>query len=60
MVRLHFAQFWVQVHQLPFGSVNVVTTKQLGDFIGSVISYENIVTMGRWRSYMQIWVVIDV
>ncbi|KAH1106856.1 hypothetical protein J1N35_010624 [Gossypium stocksii] len=39
-IPLVFANFWVQVHDLPSGSFLKVVARQFGNFIGKFIEYD--------------------
>ncbi|XP_075511118.1 uncharacterized protein LOC142546988 [Primulina tabacum] len=59
-VPLYFVNFWIQVHDLPMGFMSQSVGKQLGDFVGRFIEYDDKNNSSFWRSYMRIRVNVDV
>ncbi|MBA0706402.1 hypothetical protein Golax_018513, partial [Gossypium laxum] len=52
-VPLIFVDFWVQIHNLPFGLISEVMGRQFGNFIGTFLKYD-MKAMGRgFRGYMR-------
>ncbi|KAK5842621.1 hypothetical protein PVK06_004998 [Gossypium arboreum] len=46
VVPLIFVDFWVQIHDLPFGLISEVMGRQFGIFIGTFLEYD-MKAMGR-------------
>ncbi|MCH81632.1 DUF4283 domain protein [Trifolium medium] len=51
--------FWIQVHNLPSG-MSKKTGKNLGDYIGEFLEYDEKNDSSSWRKYMRIRVLVDV
>ncbi|MBA0602743.1 hypothetical protein Gorai_002913 [Gossypium raimondii] len=60
VVELKFTEFWIQVHDLPPGSMNESMAKQFGNFYGKFLEYDtSIPTLGtqiflRTRVYLDV------
>ncbi|CAH9111480.1 unnamed protein product [Cuscuta europaea] len=59
-VPLNEAEFWVQVHNVPYGFMNIGTARRIGNSIGKFISFDENQLEEKWRSYMRIRVNMDV
>ncbi|MBA0793061.1 hypothetical protein Gohar_017494 [Gossypium harknessii] len=60
VVPLIFVDFWVQIHNLPFGLISEVMGRQFGNFIGTFLEYD-MKAMGRgFRGYMRVSVQVDI
>lgn len=59
-VDLHYADFWVQVYDIPCGFMSELVGKEIGKFLGTFIAADSNNFSGLWRSYMRIRVRIDV
>lgn len=59
-VDLNTADFWVQLHQLPYGYANTGVATLLGNFVGAFLSYESAVQGGECRGYVHIRVAVNV
>ncbi|MBA0760158.1 hypothetical protein Gotri_022922 [Gossypium trilobum] len=60
VVPLIFVDFWVQIHNLPFGLILEVMGRQFGNFIGTFLEYD-MKAMGRgFRGYMRVSVQVDI
>ncbi|XP_016743170.1 uncharacterized protein [Gossypium hirsutum] len=59
-VPLIYANFWVQIHEVPLGFFSEALERQIGDFIGKFIEY-NGSNLGKGvRHYLRIRVKLDV
>ncbi|XVF56979.1 hypothetical protein PTKIN_Ptkin06aG0165400 [Pterospermum kingtungense] len=52
--------FWVQVYDLSAGFMRRFIGKQLGNFVGSFVEYDEKNNSNLWRSYMRVRVKLDV
>lgn len=59
-VPLESISFWIQVHDFPVGYLSESIGRQLGNFIGRFIDYDEMNSSVIWRAYMRIRVAIDV
>lgn len=59
-VPLFHATFWLQIHDLPFGFMNLDVGQGLGNYIGEFVEYDAKNNSNFWRSYMRIRVRRDV
>lgn len=59
-VDLNTADFWGQLHQLPYGYANTGVATLLGNFIGAFLSYDSAVQGGECRGYVHIRVAVNV
>ncbi|MBA0731677.1 hypothetical protein Golax_022676 [Gossypium laxum] len=60
VMDLKFTEFWIQVHDLPLGSMNESMAKQFGNFCRKFIEYDtSIPTLGT-QSYLRTRVPLDV
>jgi 14-3-3 protein epsilon len=59
-VPLFNIPFWIQVHNLPAGYMSQKTGKNIGDFIGEFLEYDEKNDNCSWRKYMRIRVLVDV
>ena len=59
-VSLFLADFWVQIHDLPYGFMSEKVCKEVGNFIGKFVESDEKNFGGIWRNYMRIRVSIDV
>lgn len=59
-IPLFFVDFWVQVYELPVGYMSMNIGKQLGNFIGEFVEYDNNNSSSFWRNYMRSRVTVDV
>ncbi|KAA3477769.1 nucleolin-like [Gossypium australe] len=51
---LNFADFWIQIHDLPAGLMTESMAKQLGDFYGKFKEYDSTAQMVGFKNYMRI------
>lgn len=58
--NIHFAEFWVQVYDIPCGFMSELVGKEIGKFLSTYIETDANNFSGSWRSYMRIRVRIDV
>lgn len=59
-ISLNHVDFWVQVHNLPIGFMTELVGKLLGNYIGEFLDYDPSNNSCVWRTYMRIWVKVDV
>ncbi|KAL8105033.1 hypothetical protein AgCh_028992 [Apium graveolens] len=59
-VPLYELEFWIQIYDLPSGYMTEQVGKQLGDFLGSFILYDQSNNTSIWREYMRIKIKVDV
>ncbi|MCH93853.1 DUF4283 domain protein, partial [Trifolium medium] len=59
-VPLFNVPFWIQVHNLPAGFMSQKTGKNIGDYIGEFLEYDEKNDSLSWRKYMRIRVLVDV
>jgi len=50
---------WVQVHQLPFGFMDMCVDALVGSHIGQMVKYDDENNYDPWRKYMRVRVKID-
>lgn len=55
-----FCPFWVQIHGLPLGFLNVKTGSAIAESFGDVIAVEDSGERDRLANYLRIWVWLDV
>lgn len=60
MVTLFYTNFWVQIHNLPIGSMSVGMANRLGDFIGKFLEYDTSIIAKGVKRDMRIKVCLDV
>ncbi|CAH9143378.1 unnamed protein product [Cuscuta epithymum] len=54
------AEFWVQVHNVPYKFMNVDTARRVGNYIGEFISFDESHFKEKWSPYLRIRVKMDV
>nr|DAD24221.1 TPA_asm: hypothetical protein HUJ06_025684 [Nelumbo nucifera] len=59
-IPLFHVDYWVQIYDLPVGFMFVNVGKQLGNFIGEFVEYDDNNNSGLWRNFMRIKVRLDV
>ncbi|CAH9143174.1 unnamed protein product [Cuscuta epithymum] len=59
-ICLNEAEYWVQVHNVPYSLMNLGTTRWVGNFIGKFINYDDKQFGEKWESYMHIRVCMNV
>lgn len=59
-VPLVFVNIWIQIYELPFGFMNEIVGKQLGNFFGEFIMYDHKDDSSLWRDYMRVKIKLDV
>lgn len=59
-VPLWHLKMWIQIHDLPTGYMSEAVGKQLGDFFGEFLEYDQKNNTSIWRECMRIRVLIDV
>lgn len=59
-VSLNHIPFWVQVHDVPIGCMSITAGKQLGNFVGEYMEYDERNNSNFLASYMRIRVMLDV
>jgi hypothetical protein len=59
-VPLNHVPYWVQVHDVPVGCMSQTAGKQLGDFIGEFMEYDEKNNSNFLSTYMRIRVLVDV
>ncbi|MCH86333.1 hypothetical protein A2U01_0007188, partial [Trifolium medium] len=59
-VPLFNVPLWIQVHNLPGGFMSQKTGKNIGDYIGEFLEYDEKNDSLSWRKYMRIRVLVDV
>ncbi|XP_045807554.1 uncharacterized protein LOC123904150 [Trifolium pratense] len=59
-VPLFNVPFWIQIHNLPSGFMSQKVGKNVGDYIGEFLEYDEKNDSLSWRKYMRIRVLIDV
>ena len=59
-ILLFHVLFWIQVYDIPVGSMSLNVSKQLGNFIGKFVDYDINNNAGLWRNFMRIKVLLDV
>lgn len=60
VVELKFTEFWIQVHDLPPGSMNESMAKQFGSFSGKFLEYETSVPTLGTQIFLRTRVCLDV
>ncbi|CAH9109782.1 unnamed protein product [Cuscuta europaea] len=51
-IILNEADFWVQVHNVPYSLVNLGTARRIGNFIGKFIKYDDNQNSDKWEAYI--------
>ncbi|CAH9085499.1 unnamed protein product [Cuscuta epithymum] len=59
-VPLNEAEFWVQVHNVPYDYMNLGVARRVDNFIGKFINFDKSQFEESWNSYMRIRVCMDV
>jgi hypothetical protein len=59
-IPLHYVNLWVQVHNLPLGTMKEKNGIQLANYIGSFVEYDKNNNTSFWRQYMRLRVKLDV
>lgn len=59
-VQLWNVNMWIQIHELPSGFMSEIVGKQLGNFFGTFIEYDNKNNTSTWKEFMRIRVRLDV
>jgi hypothetical protein len=59
-VPLYTVPFWVQVHNIPVGSMSEKNGKQIAASLGEFLEYDEKNNSNFWRKYMRIRVMLDV
>ncbi|KAL4308458.1 hypothetical protein GQ457_01G027980 [Hibiscus cannabinus] len=59
-VPLVYADFWVLVHNIPYGFMSAAMANQLGNFIGSFVEYDSTAISSDFRGIMRIRVSMDI
>ncbi|MBA0729735.1 hypothetical protein Golax_022957 [Gossypium laxum] len=59
-MELNLTEFWVQVHDLQPGLMNVSMAKQFGDFCGNFIEYDTFIPTLGLQMFLRICVCLDV
>lgn len=59
-VPLHFAIFWVQIHDLPSGLMSENMARKFGNFLGNFLDYDTRIPSMGFQRYMRIKVRLDV
>lgn len=59
-LQLWFLNMWIQIHDLPNGFMSEAVGKQLGNFFGEFLLYDNKNNSSIWRECMRIKIRIDV
>lgn len=59
-VLLVYADFWIQIYDLPVGFMSEAVGKQLSNFFGSFIQYDAKNNSNIWREFMRLRVRVDV
>lgn len=59
-VPLWFLNMWIQIHDLPVGFMSEVVGKQLGNFFGEFLLYDEKNNSSIWRECMRIKIRLDV
>ncbi|CAH9087432.1 unnamed protein product [Cuscuta europaea] len=59
-IVLNEADFWVQVHNVPYSLVNLGTAGKVGNLIGRFIKYDDNQNSDKWEAYMRIHVCMNV
>lgn len=60
MVPLNDIDFWIQIHHLPSGFMVDSVGKQLGNFFGKFLEYDQSNNSSIWREYMRIRIKVNV
>ncbi|KAG8498081.1 hypothetical protein CXB51_007414 [Gossypium anomalum] len=59
-VPLHWVEFWILIHDLPFGFITDAVAHQLGNFIGEFIEYDSVAVQLGYKRIMRVRVKVDV
>ncbi|MBA0556850.1 hypothetical protein Golob_026920, partial [Gossypium lobatum] len=59
-MELNYTEFWIQVHDLPPGSMNELMAKQFGNFCGEFIEYDSSFPTLGIETFLRIRVHLDV
>ncbi|CAH9067016.1 unnamed protein product [Cuscuta europaea] len=59
-IVLNEADFWIQIHNVPYSVVNLGTARRVGNFIGKFIKYDDNQNSEKCESYMRIRVCMNV
>ncbi|MCI08776.1 DUF4283 domain protein, partial [Trifolium medium] len=59
-VPLFSIPFWIQIHNLPAGFMSHKTGKNIGNYIGEFLEYDEKNDSLSWRKYMCVRVLVDV
>ncbi|MBA0856165.1 hypothetical protein Goshw_024247 [Gossypium schwendimanii] len=60
VMELNYTEFWIQVHDLPPGSMNELMAKQFGNFCGKFIEYDSSFPTLGIQAFLRIRVRLDV
>lgn len=55
-----FWKIWIQIHNLPTGLMTEQVGKQLGDFFGEFLEYDQKNNTGIWRECTRVRIILDV
>lgn len=59
-VPLWSLNFWIQIYDLPTGFMTEAVGRQLGNFFGQYLEYDQKNNEGIWREYMRLKISLDV
>lgn len=59
-VPLNEVDFWVQIYDLPTNFMTEAVGRQLGNFFGTFVMYDNNNNTSIWREYMRLKIRVDV
>ncbi|CAH9143471.1 unnamed protein product [Cuscuta epithymum] len=59
-VPLNEAEFWVQVHDIPYDFMNLGVARRIGNFVGKFVNWEKPQYDKKWKPYMRVRACLDV
>ncbi|XP_019150968.1 PREDICTED: uncharacterized protein LOC109147766 [Ipomoea nil] len=59
-MSFNHAEFWVQLHDLPYGFYSEKTAKAIGNHIGTYVRIDENTFEGWWKSFIRIRVSVDI
>jgi hypothetical protein len=59
-VQLNTVPFWIQIHNLPAGYMAETVGRNIGNYVGEFLEYDEKNSSDFWRRYMRVRVMVDV
>ncbi|CAH9090917.1 unnamed protein product [Cuscuta epithymum] len=60
LVPLNEAEFWIQVHDIPYDFMNLGVARRIGNFVGKFVNWEKPQFDKKWKLYMRVRACLDV